>query len=100
MENGIAWPSGKELEVLRHLNSELKGMYGLQVVERSGGAIGRASVYILLSRLEDKGYVSVTRPKTADHPGMPRPIYKINALGKKALAIAEAVSLGFAGAHP
>jgi DNA-binding PadR family transcriptional regulator len=99
MSNGIAWPSGKELEVLRLLQSAVKGMYGLEIVEKSDGTIGRASVYILLSRLETKGFVDVTRPEKADHPGMPRPIYKVNGLGKKAVAMAEIMGMNLAGAR-
>ena len=64
-------------------------MYGLEIVEQSGGAIGRASIYKYLGRLEEKGYVTVKRPATADHPGMPRPIYRINGLGERAVAAAE-----------
>lgn len=99
MEKGIAWPSGKEIEVLRHLQMAVTGMYGLEIVDKSDGAIGRGSVYILLSRLEDKGYVERTVPTAADHPGMPRPIYKINGLGKQALAMVEAQNLNLTGAR-
>jgi DNA-binding PadR family transcriptional regulator len=74
MEKGKSWPSGKELEVLRLLQSAGNGMYGLELVEKSCGALGRLSIYIYLSRLEEKGFVTVKRPATADHPGMPRPI--------------------------
>jgi len=99
MDKNFAWPSGKELEVLRYLQSEVAGMYGLQLVEKSNGAIGRSSVYILLSRLEEKGYVIRTVPTAANHPGLPRPVYRISGLGKQALAIAEAQGFGFAGAR-
>ena len=84
-----SWPSGKELEVLRLLQSAGTGMYGLELVERSDGALGRASIYKYLGRLEEKGFVTVKRPATADHPGMPRPIYRLNGLGERALAAAE-----------
>jgi len=93
MDKGKSWPSGKELEVLRLLQSAGSGMYGLELVEKSHGAIGRASIYVYLSRLEEKGFVTVKRPVTADHPGMPRPIYRINGLGERALAAAEDIGL-------
>jgi DNA-binding PadR family transcriptional regulator len=89
MDKAKSWPSGKELEVLRLLQLAGTGMYGLEIVEQSGGSIGRASIYKYLGRLEEKGYVTVNRPATADHPGMPRPIYRINGLGERALAAAE-----------
>jgi DNA-binding PadR family transcriptional regulator len=99
MDNGKSWPSGKELEVLRLLQSAGSGMYGLELVEKSHGAIGRASIYVYLSRLEQKGFVAVKRPATADHPGMPRPVYRINGLGAKALEAAEMVGMIRQGAR-
>jgi DNA-binding PadR family transcriptional regulator len=94
-----SWPSGKELEVLRLLQTAGKGMYGLEIVDKSGGAVGRASVYVLLSRLEEKGFVSVRRPQAAEHSGMPRPIYKINGDGARALTAAEMMGIIGARAH-
>jgi DNA-binding PadR family transcriptional regulator len=97
MESQRSWPSGKELEVLRLLQSAGTGMYGLEIVEKSGGAIGRASIYKYLWRLEEKGYVTKRVPASADHPGMPRPIYRINGLGQTVLAAAE--DMGMFGAR-
>lgn len=98
MGNGaVKWPSGKELEVLRLLQTTVKGMYGLEIVEKSDGAVGRASVYIVLGRLEEKGFVTVARPKSADHPGLPRPVYRINGEGARAVAAAE--MMGMTGAR-
>jgi DNA-binding PadR family transcriptional regulator len=94
-----SWPSGKELEVLRLLQLTGRGMYGLEIVEKSGGAVGRASIYILLGRLEEKGFVSVKRPQSAAHAGMPRPIYKINGDGARALAAAEMMGFINGRAH-
>jgi DNA-binding PadR family transcriptional regulator len=93
MSKGNSWPSGKELEVLRLLQSAGTGMYGLEIVEQSGGSIGRASIYKYLGRLEAKGFVTVKRPATANHPGMPRPNYRINGLGERALAAAEMLGM-------
>jgi DNA-binding PadR family transcriptional regulator len=63
-------------------------MYGLQIVEKSNGSIGRASIYVHLGRLEEKGFVKVSKT-TASHPGMPRPIYKITGAGARVLAAVE-----------
>ncbi len=93
MDKANSWPSGNELVVLRLLQSVGTGMYGLQIVDESKGAIGRASIYKYLGRLEQNGYVTVKRPATADHPGMPRPIYRINGLGERALAAAEDIGM-------
>jgi DNA-binding PadR family transcriptional regulator len=68
-------------------------MYGLEIVEKSDGVVGRASIYVLLSRLEEKGFVTVKRPQAAAHAGMPRPIYKINGDGARALAAADMMGM-------
>lgn len=85
---GEVWPSGKELEVLRLLQGEPRGMYGLEVVGRSGGTVGRTSVYVLLGRLEEKGFVRV-RKEMSKHPGLPRRIYAISAEGQRVVAAIE-----------
>lgn len=63
-------------------------MYGLEVVGRSGGTVGRTSVYVLLGRLEEKGFVRV-RKVTSKHPGLPRRIYSISAEGMRVVAALE-----------
>jgi DNA-binding PadR family transcriptional regulator len=93
MDKDKSWPSGRELEVLRLLQSAGKGMYGMELVEKSRGLVDRTTVYVYLSRLEDKGFVDVTRPKTGKHPGMQRPIYKINGLGVRAIDAAEIMGM-------
>lgn len=95
----MTWPSGKELEVLRLLDASVKGMYGLELVEKSGGAISSASVYVYLSRLVEKGYVDMKRPASSNHPGPPRPTYKINGEGARALAAAELMASARGYAH-
>lgn len=46
--------------------------------------IKRGTVYVLLQRLEERGFIRVTR-RSQDHPGMPRPHYALSALGKQIL---------------
>lgn len=90
------WPTGAEMLVLRMLQNETGGMYGLRLVETSNGKLKRGSVYVLLGRLEEKGFVKVSKPKGApDHPGLPRPIYRITADGSRVLAAAEQLGLAF-----
>ena len=83
-------PSDKELIVLRILKDSPRGMYGLELSKASNGALGQAAVYVTLSRMESKGFVKSHTPTTDDHPGLPRPQYKITALGERALKAAEA----------
>lgn len=89
-EQPSKWPSGKELEVLRILQSEAKGMYGLKIVEASGGKITRGSIYVLLGRLEEKGFISVAQTaEQVRHAGLPRPRYRLTAVGQRVLSAAD-----------
>jgi DNA-binding PadR family transcriptional regulator len=85
-------PSGKELVVLRLLHDAPSSgeMYGLEMVEKSRESLRRGSVYVVLSRMEEKGLVKSRTPQSDGHPGLPRPRYRITALGQRALQAAEA----------
>ena len=86
-------PSDKELVILRLLRDGAPEMYGLELVKASEGALGRASIYVTLARMETKGFVKIRTPTDDGHPGLPRPRYKITGLGEKALQAAEAAQL-------
>jgi len=59
--------------------------YGLEMVEASGGHLKRGTVYVTLSRMEDKGYItSVQEAKGPRSIGMPRRLYRLTALGRSA----------------
>jgi len=60
--------------------------YGLELVERSRGALKRGTVYVTLARMQDKGYVeSYTEPLLAGAIGLPRRRYKPTAYGARVL---------------
>jgi DNA-binding PadR family transcriptional regulator len=60
-------------------------MYGLQLVERSDGALKRGTVYVTLGRMEAKGLVqSEQEPLPPGGIGLPRRIYRPTALGERA----------------
>ena len=61
-------------------------LYGLELVERSGGALKRGTVYVTLSRMEAKGFVtSEQETMPAGAIGLPRRTYRPTGLGKRAL---------------
>jgi PadR family transcriptional regulator, regulatory protein PadR len=61
-------------------------MFGLQLVEESGGALKRGTVYVTLGRMQDKGYVeSWTEPHAPGAIGLPRRLYRPTALGLRLL---------------
>src|SRR2546423_11976345 len=56
--------------------------FGLQLVERSEGALKRGTVYVTLGRMQDKGYVeSRTEPLPSGAIGLPRRWYRPTAYG-------------------
>ncbi len=61
-------------------------MYGLELVEASGGALKRGSVYVLLGRLEEKGLVEARVDEDASHPGLPRRLYRVTGAGRRVLS--------------
>lgn len=82
-------PANKELVVLRLLRDGPGEMYGLEIAKASDGELGRAAIYVTLARMEEKGYIKSRTPSKDSHPGLPRPRYKITALGEQALRAAE-----------
>jgi DNA-binding PadR family transcriptional regulator len=85
------FPTPTELKVMMILRDAPKGLYGLQIVEHG---ISRGSVYVLLSRLENKGFIEVDRsPPRAGYPGLPRPHYKLSAVGAKVMTMAKSLNM-------
>ncbi|MDZ7863525.1 PadR family transcriptional regulator [Acidovorax sp.] len=78
-----------EALVLQHL-AEAAGSerYGLQMVKQSDGALKMGTVYVILGRLEDKGFVESRREELEqDSPrSVPRRLYKISGLGSRTFA--------------
>lgn len=89
-DNEPRLPSSKELIVL-DLLSDKRDMYGLEMVKASVGLV-RGTVYVLLNRMEDKGYVTSRLEKVETASGMPRRIYSITGLGQRALAATRQAS--------
>ena len=71
-------------------------MFGLQLVEESRGALKRGTVYVTLSRMQDKGYVeSRTEKQPAGAIGLPRRLYKPTAYGLRVLKAWQAAARTF-----
>ena len=75
----------KEQAILELLASR-GPMYGLQHVERAGGALKRGTVYVTLGRMETKGLIaSEEQPLPPGGIGLPRRMYSLTALGERML---------------
>ena len=58
--------------------------FGLELVEASGGTIKRGSVYVLLARMEAKGFVdSRQEERLPGAIGLPRRLYRATPYGLK-----------------
>ena len=84
-ESGPATLPKKERCILELLVSG-GPMYGLQLVEQSGGALKRGTVYVTLGRMEAKGFVESEQEELPPGAiGLPRRIYKPTGLGERML---------------
>jgi DNA-binding PadR family transcriptional regulator len=65
--------------------------YGLELVDASRGSLKRGSVYVILARMEEKGFVE-SRQEVRAHraSGLPRRLYRATLYGEK---VHEAFSL-------
>jgi PadR family transcriptional regulator PadR len=58
--------------------------YGLELVDASRGALKRGSVYVILARMEEKGFVdSKQEERSAGTSGLPRRLYRATPYGRK-----------------
>ena len=58
--------------------------YGLELVDASAGSLKRGSIYVILARMEEKGFVeSRQEERAAGASGLPRRIYRATKYGRK-----------------
>ena len=76
--------SSKEQLILELLIGHRAAMYGLEIVCASAGSVKRGTVYVTLTRMEDKGLVaSRQEDPPAEAGGLPRRLYTPTALGRR-----------------
>ena len=86
MQNKTFSVSNSEAFILGQLiNLGLRETFGLELVESSNGQLKKGSIYVLLRRMEDKGYVTSRKEKQRPNfRGLPRRMYKITGCGELA----------------
>ena len=58
--------------------------YGLELVAASTGALKRGSVYVILARMEEKGFLTSRQEDRAPSAsGLPRRLYRATTYGRK-----------------
>jgi DNA-binding PadR family transcriptional regulator len=65
------------------LSNTGKKFYGLELVDLSSGALKRGTVYITLSRLEERGFLE-SESEEAPKGTIPRRVYKVTGAGQRA----------------
>lgn len=81
--NEFAKLSQKEFLILEMLVGQDE-MFGLEMVDASGGGLKRGTIYVTLQRMSDKGYIeSREEPRELPEIGIPRRKYRATGLGKK-----------------
>ena len=87
--------SALEFLILRMLIASGGEMYGLELVNQSDGRLKRGTIYVTLSRLEDKGIILSRKEKQRPGArGLPRRLYRPSAMGRRVLAAWEIPTSG------
>lgn len=96
MSDAFARLSDKEYLVFDLLVSAARPLYGLQLVQKADGALPRGTVYVLLNRMEKKGYIrSMREEPKAGASGIPRRHYEPTGFGAKVFQLSQQLhSLG------
>ena len=82
-------PTDKELIILNLLfGGGGKEMYGLQMIKESDDKLRRSSIYVLLTRMVARGYLSarLENEDEQDRPGPLRRLYEVTSFGQAMLA--------------
>lgn len=83
--------SRKEARVLTLLANGGREMFGLEMIEASGGELKRGTIYVTLQRMQEKGFIeSRQEARPAPEVGIARRLYRITGLGSRVLAAYEA----------
>lgn len=87
MSNDITRLSNTEVVILKMMIGLGGELYGNEMIKQSDGRLKRGTIYVMLGRMEDKGFVeSRKETKQPNIPGLPRRLYQPTALGQRALA--------------
>lgn len=71
-------------------------LFGLQMVEESGGRLKRGTVYVTLGRMQEKGYLDSRQEAMPEGAiGLPRRLYRPTGLALRVLAAWRAAERAF-----
>lgn len=76
-------------------------LFGLRLVELSGGSLKRGTVYVTLGRMQEKGYLeSRHEPMAAGAIGLPRRLYRPTAYAQRVLQAWQVAGRMIRGERP
>ena len=90
--------NSSELLILRLLQAQPRGAFGLELVATEPTHLNRSTIYIFLGRLQEQGLVRAMRDERTGHHGVSRPRYLLTAEGKRALRDADTAEVSGFGA--
>lgn len=65
-------------------------IYGWELMDASNGTLKRGTIYVILNRMEEKGFISSRKePRREGARGRPRRMYKLTSLGNKTISALE-----------
>lgn len=90
MSHDIPRLSGKEYLILGLVIAAGRPVYGLELVEMAGGELPKGTVYVVLARMEEKGYLQSTRQeRQSTVSGITRRLYKPTGFGARVFKLSE-----------
>lgn len=82
----MRFPTNKEVHILNTLAVHTNGLYGFDLIRKSNIVISKGSVYFILDRMKQQGWVDV---RLENPPfgtgGKQRRVYIINTVGQQVL---------------
>jgi DNA-binding PadR family transcriptional regulator len=100
MTSSLPRLSATERVILEMLDAE-GDLFGLQMVEQSGGRLKRGTIYVTLGRMQEKGYVESRQEEMPPGAiGLPRRLYRPTGYALRLLTAWRAAEAMMAGAEP
>ena len=73
-------------------------IYGWELMEASDGKLKRGTIYVILNRMEDKGFIESRKEiRREGARGLPRRMYKLTGLGQRTISAWEVAMSNFHG---
>lgn len=80
------------------LNKASAEIYGWELLDASNGKLKKGTIYVILNRMEEKGYIESHKENRRDGArGLPRRMYKLTGMGHRLISAWEIAHEQFVG---